>query len=143
MEKIKSYTDLEQSKKLAKILPIESADMTWCYNNSIKGVNYTNQSFANLRPVKEVIEVLDQTLSRWDKHWELIPCWSLSALFKVIPKHIKSVNVLRIDIDEKDFSIWYDEIGYGVNTVLPDITMEEPVDACVGVILELHELNLL
>ena len=79
MEKIKSYTDLEQSKKLAKILPIESADMTWCYNNSIKGVNYTNQSFANLRPVKEVIEVLDQTLSRWDKHWELIPCWSLSA----------------------------------------------------------------
>lgn len=150
MEKIKSYTDLEQSKKLAKILPLESADMTWCYNNSIKGVNYTNQFFANLRPVKEAIEVLDQTLSGWDKHWELIPCWSLSALFKVIPKHIKdipnhikNVNVLRIDIDEKDFSIWYDEIGYGVNTVLPDITMEEPVDACVGVILELHELNLL
>ena len=96
---MKSYTGIEQSKKLAKILPLESADMTLCYNNSIKGVNYTNQFFANLRPVKEAIE--------------------------------------------KDFSIWYDEIGYGVNTVLPDITMEEPVDACVGVILELHELNLL
>ena len=28
---IKSYTDLEQSKKLAKILPLESADMWWNY----------------------------------------------------------------------------------------------------------------
>lgn len=26
---MKSYTDLAQSEKLAKILPIESADMTW------------------------------------------------------------------------------------------------------------------
>ena len=26
---MKSYTDLEQSRKLAKILPIESADMSW------------------------------------------------------------------------------------------------------------------
>ena len=26
---MKSYTDLEQSKKLAEILPIESADMMW------------------------------------------------------------------------------------------------------------------
>ena len=26
---MKSYTDLEQSKKLAEILPVESADMTW------------------------------------------------------------------------------------------------------------------
>ena len=29
MEKIKAYTDLEQSKKLAEILPLESADMYW------------------------------------------------------------------------------------------------------------------
>lgn len=28
-KKIKSYTDIEQSKKLAKILPLESADMYW------------------------------------------------------------------------------------------------------------------
>ena len=26
---MKAYTDLEQSKKLAKILPLESADMTY------------------------------------------------------------------------------------------------------------------
>ena len=27
--KMKSYTDLEQSKKLAEILPLESADMSY------------------------------------------------------------------------------------------------------------------
>jgi hypothetical protein len=32
MATIKSYTDLEQSKKLAEILPIESADM--CFNDN-------------------------------------------------------------------------------------------------------------
>ena len=29
MATIKSYTDIEQSRKLAKILPLESADMYW------------------------------------------------------------------------------------------------------------------
>lgn len=29
MTTIKSYTDIEQSKKLAEILPLESADMGW------------------------------------------------------------------------------------------------------------------
>ena len=29
MTTIKSYTDISQSKKLAEILPLESADMYW------------------------------------------------------------------------------------------------------------------
>ena len=32
---MKSYTDLEQSKKLAEILPLESADMT-CFQNQME-----------------------------------------------------------------------------------------------------------
>ena len=31
METIKSYTDIEQSKKLAEILPLDSADMYYGY----------------------------------------------------------------------------------------------------------------
>ena len=31
MKTLKAYTDLEQSKKLAKILPLESADMHYQY----------------------------------------------------------------------------------------------------------------
>ena len=127
---MKSYTDIEQSRKLAEFLPLESADMFYHYNVGIK-------SYYEDTP--RVIQV--------NNHFVFfhrdIPCWSLAALIDIIPKRIKEDNVLRIDIGEKDFSIWYDEIGYGVNTELPDITMECPVDACVEMIEKLHELNLL
>jgi len=134
---IKSYTDLEQSKKLAEILPLESADMhypDYYFDGNAKGPCNT--------PYKEAIEDLLHVYIN-PKTKRLLPCWSLAALLKVIPKKIKDFNVLRIDINEKDFSIWYDEIGIGVNTELPDITMECPVDACVNMIEKLHDLNLL
>lgn len=41
MATIKSYTDIEQSKKLAEILPTESADM--CY-----GIDYDTLTFEEL-----------------------------------------------------------------------------------------------
>ena len=126
---MKSYTDLEQSKKLAEVLPLESADM--CYiQDLLVGCKY-----GEYRPyIGDLIPAYGQ-----DK----IRCWSLSALLNVIHKHIKDYNVLRIDISENDFAIWYDEVGFGVNNDLPDITMESPVDACVKMILELKEKNLL
>jgi hypothetical protein len=139
---MKAYTDLKQSKKLAEILPIESADMAWC-NNSIKGINYTYEYSANLYTVKEMQECFDEALNGWDKYWKLIPCWSLAALLSVIPKRIKEYNILRIDIGEEDFAIWYDEIGYGVNTEFPDITKASAVDACAEMIVKLKEKNLI
>ena len=73
-----------------------------------------------------------------------VPCWSLAALLSVIPKYfIKGYNVLRIDIAEEDFSIWYDEIGSGVNNDLPDVTKESAVDACYEMIVKLKKKNLL
>lgn len=126
---MKSYTDLPQSKKLAEILPLESADMVY-------------QSIED---------------EYGDGEWESIPrnhslnigydndvrCWSLAALLNVIPKHIDEFNVLRIDISTNDFAIWYDKIGFGVNNDLPDITRESAVDACFEMIIHLHEQKLL
>ena len=77
---VKAYTDIEQSKKLAEILPIESADMAWC-NNS----NYTDEYSANLYTAKEMQECFDKALNGWDKYWKLIPCWSLAALLAIYP----------------------------------------------------------
>ena len=125
---IKSYTDIEQSKKLAKILPIESADM-W-HHGFFHPLRMCKIEYNPPAPYHSVN-------SQWD-----CPCWSLAALLGVIPKQIKN-NVLRVDIDEKNFSIWYDELGYGVNSELPDIIMECPVDACVELIIKLHELKML
>jgi len=126
---MKSYTDVEQSKMLAEILPLDSADMHYHYDFD----------FDELESIP--------TITEEDDHFILFPddvrCWSLAALLNVIPKHIKDHNVLRIDINENDFAIWYDEIGYGVNRELPDLEMKEPIDACVEMIIKLHEQKLL
>ena len=127
MATIKSYTDISQSKKLAEILPLESADMVYVHTTDLEGDEHYDIDFRNNQPLFE----------------DDIPAWNLAALLKVIPKHIKDYNVLRIDISENEFAIWYDEIGCGVNNGLPDITADNPVDACYEFVLKLNELNLL
>lgn len=123
---IKGYTDIKQSQILAEILPTESADMSYSIIHNIGQEPY----HCNV-PTFTYVANGD------------IPCWSLAALLRVIPKHIKDYNVLRIDISDKDFAIWYDEIGYGVNNELPNITEESAVDACVNTIIKLKERNLI
>ncbi len=63
---IKSYTNLEQSKELAKILPIESADMGFYYS-------FNPQAARNQMWVGTKAENAD------------IPCWSLVALLEILP----------------------------------------------------------
>ena len=126
---VRAYTNLEQSRKLAEILPLKSADM--CYIQDL----LAGGKYGEYRPyIGNIIPAYGQ-----DK----IKCWSLSALLDIIPKHIKDYNVLRVDISENDFAIWYDEIGFGVNNDLPDITADNPIDACVEMIVKLHEQNLI
>ena len=124
---MKAYTNLEQSKELAKILPSKSADL--CFQ----------QVFEQHKTSYYKIEMIPYRFYSGIS----IPSWSLVALLGVIPKRIKEYNVLRIDISEDDFAIWYDEIGYGVNNDLPNITTESPIDACYEMIIHLHEQKLL
>ncbi len=65
---IKSYTDISQSKKLAKILPIESADMRYA-------------PFGDTHPWvwEEEVKLLEK---------DSVPCWSLAALLGVLPNGI-------------------------------------------------------
>jgi len=72
MATIKSYTDIEQSKKLAEILPLESADMSWVSNGFGK-------PFARTIPIKGDPE-------------ELCGCWSLAALLGVLPDYTLQTN---------------------------------------------------
>lgn len=62
MATIKSYTDIEQAKKLAEILSLDSADMYyWCGEDlRIGGYRAMNIDYD-------------------------IPCWSLTALLNVLP----------------------------------------------------------
>lgn len=81
---MKSYTDLEQSKKLAETLPIESADMCFYYKDDIP------------------------QLVPFAKHNNrfYIPCWSLAALLDVLP----SGKVLIHDKDTSKYKCIYKNI---------------------------------
>lgn len=140
-EKYSGYTSVEQSRKLAEILSLESADMAWC-NNSIRGVNYTDEYSANLYTVKEMQECFDEALNGWDKYWNLIPCWSLAALLGVLPSVIKR--------NDKRMFLTLEKAGaYNLYYKSPDRLDElwetdfEPIDACYKMIMDLHELELL
>ena len=142
---MKIYTDLKQSKKLADILPIESADMH--YNNgSCRGVDYTEHFSAELMPYQEALHLMK--IHKTNFMFQVIPCWSLAALLSVLPTTIGNFfekNALRIRMDkgENDFNIWYENFDYGDVVEGLDVKESNPVDACYEMILKLHELNLL
>lgn len=70
MATIKSYSDLQQSKKLAKILPLESADM--CYLPTHIGDEH--HFIASLSPYSVCTKMTDVSIEY------CTPCWSLAAL---------------------------------------------------------------
>ena len=127
---IKSYTDLEQSKKLAEILPLESADMSWVSNG-------LGKPFARTIPIKGDAE-------------ELCACWSLAALLDILPKD-KSIDCAitfgyyngKGEYIEKWLCVFEKEGETTDDFIIETIDGSNPVDACVEMILKLHELKLL
>lgn len=121
---MKAYTDLEQSKKLAEILPLESADM-----------RYHTISHFNPYPCKEMVYTVD-----FAKASDIdIPCWSLAALISVLPNEIKHDGIVN--------NLWItsDDVSY-YSTEYDSYLYEEEgctVDAAYEMIMNLHELNLL
>lgn len=120
----KSFTSIEQSKKLAEMLPLESADM--CY----KCIGEDPYDVC-LRPYSEWKEEYKGLLV--GKEVDIIPCWSLAALFKMLPYSARlergsSTEFCYVTLpNELESSDWY------IN----------PVDAVFETILKLHELKML
>ena len=129
MATIKSYTDLEQSKKLAEFLPLESADMVlW------------GKDFESVCAV--VMNGLEY------RKMNYIPCWSLAALLYSIPTMIggifeKDALRLRMDKSETDFNIWYENLDTGIVEEGFDIVETNPIDACVEMIIMLSKNGLI
>lgn len=127
MTTIKSYTDLDQSKKLAEILPLESADMH--YNNvSIKGINYVDEHRADLMEYNRAIEVLSKCTI--NPLFKVIPCWSVGALIELMPSGVRI---------SKNCDGNYD-LGYRNFDTKEYLYM---IDACYEMIIKLHELKML
>lgn len=120
---MKAYTDIKQSKRLAELLPIESADMWyWEWPTAPKYNNYEHPMF---HKGDDIVNV---------------PCWSLAALFKLLPKCIEGAEPSLIKTFRDDYRIVYDIHG-DENITSEDYT--NPIDACYEIILRLKENDLL
>lgn len=134
---MKAYTDLEQSKKLAEILPLESADMHYQYvlpksdkirynpilGNPIDALGWYNKGYTHFG--KSPLALSEYC----------IPCWSLAALLDLIP--------YRLD-DSSDFTIEKWEDGYLVTYGAGCYKYgNELIDTCYEMIIKLNEQKLL
>lgn len=116
MATIKAFTDLEQSKKLAKILPITSIDFAW---------NIFSDGSTKLLRMDDW-EVSENARS----NVEIIPCWSLSALLSVLPNYELNNFGNAIQLSVK-------------NEALETEGDETLLDLVVNMIIYLHERKML
>jgi hypothetical protein len=105
---MKAYTDIEQSKKLAEILPLESADMKWYFWKSeidapkLPSFGYSKNAAENYKSTEAVY----------------LPCWSLAALLGILAEQdfiIKSYARndgyhYNIDIPSRHCKIWFSSL---------------------------------
>ena len=127
----KISTDIDQSKRLAEILPIESADMCYIKHSSSYNPNWEfNEDFPPM--ILGDVPINKMTV-------EVLPCWSLTALLDVLP--IKLQIVLAINDFQSDKKGKY-AIGSADNDEY-DCYADNPIDACCDMIIKLKELNLL
>ena len=136
MATIKSYTDISQSKKLAEILPLESADIYW------SRCTITDFGDDKLK-VSYAVEPCNISKAKHTK--DDVPCWSLAALLNVLPKKYYPVkdhetNLIIGKPKDEWCVLYWDTTGMqdGEQTLA-----DTAIDACYEMILKLHEQNLL
>ena len=126
---MKGYTDIEQSKKLAEILPLESADM-YIYKNIFFGAL---SCFNGTTQVGEYVKLTD-------KENKAYPCWSLAALLSVLPDSIYDNTDKYSQLEFSKISVAYHDMNDGIKV---GSIKDNLLDACYEMILKLHEQNLL
>ena len=119
MATVKSHTDLEQSKKLAKILPLESADMHYI----VMGGDEDPHIMVGLGKYIGILPT--------------VPCWSLAALLELL--EFPTLESDSIDKGKTGWMVTHYDDGMRYDTKY----YNNPVDACVAMIEKLHEQKLL
>lgn len=135
---MKSYTDIEQSEKLAEILPLESADMCYIKHATSDNLNWEfNEDFPPM--ILGNVPINELTV-------EALPCWSLATLLSLIPQEIFDGEYI-INITEGCVNRWvltYDHfknINHSYYSL--SIGADNLIDACYKMILKLHALKML
>lgn len=117
---MKAFTDINQSKKLAEILPIDSADMYYPYD-------------------LDANKLLSIPIVKDDYSMPCIHCWSLAALLEILRKKDRFPE---INEKAKDDFILKTYIWDG-KTSIQFSEGDTLVDACYELILKLYKHKLL
>ena len=148
---MKSFTDIEQSKKLAEFLSVESADMHYVrktydfMGNQVDG-EWSHPKYGN--PNSKHANYIVQNFETLEK----IPCWSLAALLGILPPYLyeweKGIdfNLYPSVAKKRWWCAGY--ISQDLSTENKDkftliIHADNPVDAAFEMLLKLKEKNLL
>lgn len=153
---MKSYTDIEQSRKLAEILPIESADGFWEYHDKWCSEGDEWEGYEDYPRAEPYLEYTRKE-NEWKEDNSDVPCWSLAALMHMLPseftengeyskttynirirKYVLTVDVYQIAYGNYKFykdgsSSWKDMINTGEK--------ENLIDAAFDMICWLKENN--
>lgn len=129
----KIATDLEQSRKLAKILAIDTADMHYVREvtdfrgNSVDG-EWSQVKYGS--PNSHYANYIVQNFTSY----EVIPAWSLSSLLTIIMERLydKGWHYFSLEV--------YFNGDYHIDSeVLTTKLHEDAIDACVEIIIKLKE----
>jgi hypothetical protein len=141
---MKAFTDIEQSKKLAEILPIESADMHYVrkthdfMGNPVDG-EWSHPKYGN--PNTKHANYIVQNFETLEK----MPCWSLAALLN----YLREIDFFpEIDADEHGVTMSIDYYNEDEGKLLNPVhnikvKAESFVDACYEMIIKFKKENLL
>lgn len=141
---MKAYTDIEQSKKLAEILPTESADHHYVrkvtdFRGHPVDSEWSHPKYGN--PNSKYANYFVQNFTSYEE----LPCWSLAALFN----YLREIDFFpKIDADEFGATMnitYYDKEFAGQLIPIHNIKIKAGsfIDACYELILKLHEQKLL
>lgn len=133
---MKSYTNIEQSQKLAEILPLESADQTW-ERIAIAGANLDVPEEMEYWHNGNTPCILNSKIG--------IPCWSLAALLNILPLKIEDVySNYELKINMIDKMPRYVLYGDCYHDSFPwNFEKEDLLDNVVESIVWLHNNNYL
>lgn len=133
---MKAYTDIEQSKKLAEILSVDSADMS--INHSL----FHNMTTVLTTPYKKLHEFFSG-----DTPDTTLPCWSLAALLDQLEDVIcdEDGNEYELVIKKEgvQYDIYYLNICGEQENIELDRFYDDLIDCCYEMIVKLKERNLL
>lgn len=142
---MKFCTDIPQSKKLAEILPIKSADL-W-YAERYVGQVLDNGKYAVEDTPNYYLSLTRPSENNYSQDTiKDVPCWSLAALLEILDDEITDENGndynLNIVKEDLQYQLYYHDSWEQVEDIETNY-YDDMVDVCVEMILKLKEKGLL